>query len=147
MAFELPWGATNVNIPGVADLLNRNPIDYAGAANTEAIVGTQGPGQATAAQACDALADFNFGGHNDWYLPAVSEAYDVITQLKERVPLNGPVVLGAQAGVYWTSSESSAVNAIAIALTQRADGSTITPSNGPTVKSEAKLYPCVRMVN
>lgn len=82
------WGVDLSPVPGAQS-------DDNGAANTAAIVVSQGLG--TAAGACQ---QFNAGGNSDWYLPAKNQLHDLYA--------NQATIGGFINDLYWSSTEYSA---------------------------------------
>lgn len=88
-----PWGCLEIFIGGTSTSLGT------GQSNTIAIVsGCSTSG--IAARICDELS---LNGYNDWYLPSKDEL--------NKLYLNKTAIGGFAAGEYWTSSESTNMNA------------------------------------
>lgn len=97
------WGGTGTDITALTNstTLAAANMDFAGAANTAAIVAQLGDngGTAYAAKVCADLVAYGF---DDWYLPAAGELNEMYKKL-------GPVANGGSgqitSGYYWSSSE------------------------------------------
>jgi hypothetical protein len=98
---DAEWGCAGTNIPTAAFLgIGR------GASNTAAIVAAC-PTAGIAARLCNDLVE---GGYSDWYLPSLEELRALCT--------NKFVIGGFSIGsVYWSSSQSTATNALATTMT------------------------------
>ena len=90
------WGCSGVDVTGAT-----GTAIGTGASNTAAILAASCPGSSP--DAANAAANFNGGGFNDWFLPSEDELNAMFIELH----LNG--LGGFGGGIYWSSSQSSAI--------------------------------------
>jgi uncharacterized protein YjdB len=92
---SVQWGCYGTLLGSTSQTLG------SGAANTVSVSASCGAG--TAARLC---ADLVLGGYSDWYLPSKNEL--------DRLRANRATIGGFVSGSYWSSSESTVNNALAV---------------------------------